>query len=53
MGPLAIIGIVGLVTKGVSLAIGPSLPRLYGPLVFMVDQRILMAIQGLEIDSFY
>lgn len=53
MGPLAIVGFVQLVWTGVNIALGPSLWCLYGPLVLMSNQRILLALQDMPVENFY
>eukprot|EP00026_Physarum_polycephalum_P004377 Phypoly_transcript_04395.p1 GENE.Phypoly_transcript_04395~~Phypoly_transcript_04395.p1 ORF type:complete len:656 (+),score=79.01 Phypoly_transcript_04395:150-2117(+) len=53
MGPLAIIGLAQLVWSGVNLALGPTLWSLYGPLVLMCNQRIVLALQDMQVENFY
>eukprot|EP01111_Echinosteliopsis_oligospora_P006664 TRINITY_DN2094_c0_g1_i3.p1 TRINITY_DN2094_c0_g1~~TRINITY_DN2094_c0_g1_i3.p1 ORF type:complete len:622 (-),score=155.77 TRINITY_DN2094_c0_g1_i3:43-1908(-) len=51
--PLAILGTVKLVYKGVNMAFGPSLDRLYYPIILLLNQRLLMAAENQSVDEFF
>lgn len=41
------------VYEGVNIVFGPTLIKLYGPLVCILSQRILLAAQKFEVDEYY
>jgi len=51
--PLFVIGIIGLVQQGVTLGLGSSEGRLFAPIVVILHQKILCAVEGINIDDYY
>jgi len=53
VNPLAIMGTVTTILKGLNIAFGPTLGRLYFPLIMMINQRLLLAAEDQAVEKFY
>lgn len=51
--PLFFLGILGLTQAGVLMVLGSSEGRLFNPVVMMLNQRLLLALEGIKIEDFY
>jgi len=51
--PLFVIGLFGLALKGVKLAFGSSEGRVIVPVVTILNQRLLLALEDVNIDQYY
>lgn len=51
--PMMIIGIVGLASTAVTLTFGSSEGQLFWPVVMMLNQRILLALENINIDDLF
>jgi hypothetical protein len=52
-GPLLLIGILGLGAKVVKATFGSSEGRLLVPMILILNQRVLLAVEGINIDEYY
>jgi len=51
--PLFVIGIIGLIQQGITMGLGSSEGRLFAPIVIILHQKILCAVEGINIDDYY
>jgi len=51
--PLFFLGIFGLAKTGFNLAFGSTEGRLFIPVTLILNQRILIAAEGLRIEDYY
>jgi hypothetical protein len=50
--PLFILGIFSLIKDAITLGLGSSEGRLFGPLMVIMNQKILLAVEGIDIEDF-
>jgi len=51
--PVAIIGLIGLIRGGLKLTLGSSEGRIFCPIVLLLHQRLMLAVEGINIEHFY
>ena len=51
--PLFFIGMAGLATAGIKLALGSSEGRLVQPCIMMLNQLLLLAVEGVNVDDYF
>lgn len=51
--PVMVLGIAGLTIEGIQATIGSSEEALLGPITIILNQRLLLAAEGLSIENYY
>jgi len=51
--PLFFVGFIGLATAGVKLVFGSSEGRLIVPMITILNQRLLLAVEGIKLEDYY
>jgi len=51
--PLFVLGFVGLAKTGFQMLFGSSEGRLFVPVTMILNQKLLLAIEGIKIEEYY
>eukprot|EP01114_Cavostelium_apophysatum_P008987 TRINITY_DN22059_c0_g1_i1.p1 TRINITY_DN22059_c0_g1~~TRINITY_DN22059_c0_g1_i1.p1 ORF type:complete len:599 (-),score=120.78 TRINITY_DN22059_c0_g1_i1:62-1858(-) len=51
--PIFFLGLLGITKTGFMLLLGSTEGRLFGPVALILNQRLLLAIEGINIDEYY